>query len=53
VSSSSYSELSRAELPKSSKIKEIFATPPALYQGRIYCRNWSGDLVCIDVSNDS
>jgi outer membrane protein assembly factor BamB len=27
-----------------------FWTPPVLCNGRIYCRNFSGDLVCIDVS---
>jgi len=28
-----------------------FWTPPVLCNGRIYCRNYGGDLVCIDVSN--
>ncbi|MBA7524890.1 hypothetical protein ES705_17035 [subsurface metagenome] len=27
-----------------------FLTPPVLYKGKIYCRNYAGDLICIDVS---
>lgn len=25
-----------------------FMTPPVLYGGRIYCRNYAGDPLCID-----
>jgi hypothetical protein len=28
----------------------VFATPPVLCDGKIYCRSYAGDLVCIDVS---
>jgi hypothetical protein len=27
-----------------------FRTPPVLCNGRLYCRNYSGDMICIDVS---
>jgi len=27
----------------------MFWTPPVLYRGRIYCRNYLNDLICIDV----
>jgi outer membrane protein assembly factor BamB len=39
-----YTELSSCSLPRS-----VFDTPPVLYRGRLYCRNWHGDITCIDV----
>jgi outer membrane protein assembly factor BamB len=47
---SSYNELSRTNVMEDEDKQRIFATPPALYSGKIYCRNFFGDLVCIDVS---
>ena len=44
-----YGEISSCELPTESG-KHMWWTPPVLCGGRIYCRNFSGDLVCIDVS---
>jgi outer membrane protein assembly factor BamB len=48
--SSTYMELSSADVLGGEKRPRIFATPPVLYKGKIYCRNLAGDLVCIDVS---
>jgi hypothetical protein len=31
------------------KKARVFPTPPVLCGGRIYCRNYAGDLVCIDM----
>jgi outer membrane protein assembly factor BamB len=47
----SFRELSHADVLGGSKSARTFATPPVLCNGRIYCRNFPGDLVCIDVSN--
>ncbi len=47
-----YREISSCEIPSEAKIKQWW-TPPVLYRGKIYCRNYAGELVCIDVSNDS
>ena len=47
---SSYRELSSADVLGGEKRPRIFATPPVLCNGKIYCRNRAGDLVCIDVS---
>ncbi len=47
-----YREISSCEIPAEAKIKQWW-TYPVLYRGRVYCRNYGGDLVCIDVSNDS
>jgi hypothetical protein len=43
-----YTEISSCELP----VKRIpkWWTMPVLCGGKIYCRNYYGDLVCIDVS---
>ena len=46
---SAYTEISSCELPVELGIHKWW-TPPVLYRGRIYCRNYTGDLVCIDVS---
>ena len=47
---SSYKELSSVDVFGGEKRPRIFATPPVLCNGKIYCRNYAGDLVCIDVS---
>jgi outer membrane protein assembly factor BamB len=49
ATSSSYQELSRGNV-LGGKERKVFATPPVLYDGKIYCRDYWGDLVCIDVS---
>jgi hypothetical protein len=46
---SSYKEISSCKVPSESN-KHRWWTPPVLCNGKIYCRNHSGDLVCIDVS---
>jgi outer membrane protein assembly factor BamB len=43
-----YSELSRAKV-----LEAQCRTVPVLANGRIYCRNTKGDLVCLDVRTDS
>jgi outer membrane protein assembly factor BamB len=45
-----YREISSCELPTDIGIPWWW-TPPVLCGGRIYCRNYGGDLVCIDVRN--
>ena len=47
---SSYRELSQADVFAGQNKPRAFATPPVLCNGRIYCRNYAGDLICIDVS---
>jgi len=47
---SSYQELSQADVFASQNKPRAFATPPVLCNGRIYCRNFAGELICIDVS---
>ena len=47
-----YEEISSCELPATKGLNKWW-TPPVLYKGKIYCRNYVVDLVCIDVSNDS
>jgi hypothetical protein len=47
---SGYEELSSCDVLEGEKKRKQFWTPPVLCNGRIYCRNFSGDLVCIDVS---
>ena len=49
ATSSSYQELSRGNV-LGGKERKVFATPPVLCNGKIYCRDYWGDVVCIDVS---
>jgi outer membrane protein assembly factor BamB len=49
ASPASYKELARGDVLAGEKKPRKFYTPPVLYRGRIYCRNFAGDLVCIDV----
>ncbi len=44
-----YTELAAVDVLKGAKKSRVFPTPPVLCGGRIYCRNYAGDLVCIDV----
>jgi outer membrane protein assembly factor BamB len=48
ATSSSYVEISSAEIPLEQTDRQFY-TSPVLYQGKIYCRSYKGDLVCIDV----
>ncbi|UCF96704.1 MAG: PQQ-binding-like beta-propeller repeat protein [Spirochaetaceae bacterium] len=50
VTASGYTELSRGDLSGGKK-HFVFATPLVLCNGKMYCRNYYGDLICIDVSN--
>ena len=45
---SAYTEIASCRLVQETGIHKWW-TPPVLYRGRIYCRNYTGDLVCIDV----
>ena len=45
---SSYKEISSAKIIEGAIHK--FWTPPVLYNGKIYCRDLKGPLVCLDVS---
>jgi len=49
ATASSYEELSSADVLEGANKSRIFASPPVLYRGRVYCRNFAGDLVCIDM----
>ena len=49
VSSSGYTELSSADVFGGAKKPRTFAAPPVLCNGKIYCRNYNGELLCIDV----
>jgi outer membrane protein assembly factor BamB len=50
ASTDAYRELSSADVLAAASKPRLFVTPPVLCAGRIYCRNYAGDLVCIDVS---
>ena len=47
---SSYREISSGDVLDGEQKIRKFWTPPVLCNGKIYCRNYNGDLVCIDVS---
>ena len=47
ASPSGYKELARAKVFGSQ-----CWTSPVLSDGRVYCRNFSGDLVCLDVKGE-
>jgi outer membrane protein assembly factor BamB len=42
--------ISSADVLAGADRPRLFPTPPVLCDGRVYCRNYAGDLVCIDVS---
>jgi outer membrane protein assembly factor BamB len=50
VTPGGYRDLSVADILKGAKVARTFRAPPVLWGGKIYCRNYDGDLVCIDVS---
>ena len=50
ASPAEYREIASADVLGGAKRPRRFAVPPVLCGGRIYCRNYAGDLVCIDVS---
>ncbi len=47
---SAYKEISSGDVLEGERKLRQFWTPPVLCNGKIYCRNFAGDLVCIDVS---
>jgi outer membrane protein assembly factor BamB len=51
ASPSSYREISGCDILEGERTTRWFWTHPVLCNGRIYCRSYTGDLVCIDVSN--
>ena len=44
-----YHELSSADVLKGERQPRRFVTAPVLCGGLIYCRNYAGDLICVDV----
>ena len=50
ASPEAYTEISSCQLPSTIMGNHKWWTPPVLYRNRIYCRNYTGDLVCIDMS---
>jgi outer membrane protein assembly factor BamB len=44
-----YREISGCRLPKGEKRYMKYCTPPVLCNGRVYCRNFTGELVCVDL----
>jgi len=46
---SSYKEISSCDVLEGERTTRVFFTPPVLCNGKIYCRNNPGDLICIDV----
>jgi outer membrane protein assembly factor BamB len=47
---SSYNEISSCDVLEGEQTLRQFWTPPVLCNGKIYCKNYIGDLICIDVS---
>jgi len=47
---SGYQEISSCDVFGGEKKIRRFWTPPVLCDGKIYCRNYAGELICIDVS---
>lgn len=50
ASSGGYTEIARCDVLLGAAKPRLFWTPPMLCSAKIYCRNYAGDLVCIDVS---
>jgi outer membrane protein assembly factor BamB len=50
VSPSYFREISSLDVLAGAEKPRLFATHPVLAGGKIYCRSYAGDLVCIDVS---
>lgn len=49
ASPAGFTPLSHCDVLEGRNTVRLFYTPPVLCNGRIYCRNGGGDLVCIDV----
>jgi len=49
ASPDAYREYSKADVFGGADMPRLFATPPVLLDGRVFCRNYRGDLICIDV----
>jgi hypothetical protein len=49
ASPSGYTELSRGNVSGGKK-NVVFAVPPVLCNGKIYCRDFWGELICVDMS---
>jgi outer membrane protein assembly factor BamB len=47
-----YTEISRCDVYEGEDADRRFWTAPILSNGRIYCRNFYGDLLCIDVRQE-
>ena len=47
---SAYKEISSCDVLEGERKGRLFYTPPVLCKGKIYCRNYAGDLICIDIS---
>lgn len=47
---SSFKEISSCDVLEGEQTIRQFWTPPVLCNGKIYCKNYIGDLICIDVS---
>jgi outer membrane protein assembly factor BamB len=45
----SYKEIATSDIVVGKEEASLFATPPVLCNGRLYFRNYAGDLVCIDM----
>jgi outer membrane protein assembly factor BamB len=50
ASPAGFNVLSRCDVFKGEQRVRQFWSPPVLCNGRIYCRNFSGELLCIDVA---
>ena len=48
ASPSGYTEMSRGDVSGGKK-NVVFAVPPVLCNGKIYCRDFWGDLICVDM----
>jgi hypothetical protein len=46
-----FKEIAHCDVLQEASRPRKFWTPPVLCNAKIYCRNFAGDLVCIDVSN--
>jgi outer membrane protein assembly factor BamB len=51
ASPAGYKEIAATSILTKGKGSKTFAVPPVLWNGRLYCRNYDGELTCIDVSN--
>jgi outer membrane protein assembly factor BamB len=52
ASPSAYMEIASGDVSGGKK-NVVFITPPVLCNGRIYCRDFWGDLICVDVRKEA